>query len=525
MASSDSETPARAAKPFKGIVFYVHGPHAGHTRGMIARKLKDAGGTIADSIGDVNLTHMICSPQLWSRQGTANADITIRQTLKANESNRTEDDEDYNRVWLLDLDWVDESLAKGKRLKERDFDMERQADNKRAQREAEIRKETALNKGKSKFGRGERRAYEREQELKREKALQAKLEREGALGGTADAFSGLPAATASAVSDLSSPAAPEHAPALESKQALLSFDRLLENGSGTDTGSPSTVHESESRDTPEPNVSSPSHGVLKEAITTSPALKGLSRPTAKTSDSGGRPDEKQYGALGASNRCAAALADKLTADRVITVSKAVQGKIPSTSTSTGKSSGSSAMRMFTYDSNASTKGASSRPPKMPSSSKSQSTSTKQLSGKAQVDVLKALKSPRIGSASSTSAVTGKASMYGGTKRPPPKVPTFVAGKKKDKGKGKAKAVKDLGVLELGSGESSDDDIPLAHRFNEKMSTGGTGKGKKRAKDESDDDSPLTDLETTDEDLAPPPRKFKRKMVLPPSSEQDKLDED
>lgn len=65
MASSDSETPSSASKLFKGIVFYVHGPHAGHTRGMIARKLKDAGGTIADSIGDVNLTHMICSPQLW----------------------------------------------------------------------------------------------------------------------------------------------------------------------------------------------------------------------------------------------------------------------------------------------------------------------------------------------------------------------------------------------------------------------------------------------------------------------------
>ncbi|GAA5997330.1 uncharacterized protein JCM10292_000183 [Rhodotorula paludigena] len=518
MASSDSETPSSASKLFKGIVFYVHGPHAGHTRGMIARKLKGAGGTIADSIGDVNLTHMICSPQLWSRQGTANADITIRQTLKANDSNRTEDDEDYNRVWLLDLDWVDESLAKGKRLKERDFDMERQADNKRAQREAEIRKETALNKGKSKFGRGERRAYEREQELKREKALQAKFEREGALGGTADAFSGLPAATASAVSDLSSPTAPKHAPALESKQALLSFDKLLEQGSGTDTGSPSTVHESESRDTPDPNVSSPSHGVVKEAITTSPALKGFSRPTTKASDGGGRPDEEQH-------------------DRVITVSKPVKEKIPSTSASRGKSSVSAAKRRFTHDPNASIQGASSRPPKMPSSSKSQSTSTKQLSGKAQVDVLKALKIPRIGSASSassTSAVTGKGSMYGGTKRPPPKVPTFVAGKKKDdakgdakkdKGKGKAKAVKDLGVLELGSDDSSDDDVPLAHRFKNKLSSGGTAKGKKRAKGDSDDDSPLTEFETPDEDLAPPPGKLKRKMVIPPSSEQDELDED
>ncbi|BGP21570.1 serine/arginine repetitive matrix protein 2 [Rhodotorula toruloides] len=178
MANSEEDT--KMLTVFKGVYAYVHGEFAGMTRRRIQRLVEQGGGKVINKLDNPKITHMILSPQLWSRHGTGWADLTIRRTIRANEENKTELDENYNRVWLLPLEWLTESLEKKKRLDERMHDYE-------------CTKNEQQNKKygcKSRFGRGERKKYEREKAIAAEIAAQRKIEAEG-INVDEQAFSGL----------------------------------------------------------------------------------------------------------------------------------------------------------------------------------------------------------------------------------------------------------------------------------------------------------------------------------------------
>lgn len=95
-----------------------------------------------------------------AKEETQTKSLLVKNVKAANAENATEENPDYHvrfspssssrtahltwhskhnkqRVWLLSLDWALESIKKDKKLKERDYDYERQADNVRAKRAAE----------------------------------------------------------------------------------------------------------------------------------------------------------------------------------------------------------------------------------------------------------------------------------------------------------------------------------------------------------------------------------------------------
>ncbi|KPV78187.1 uncharacterized protein RHOBADRAFT_40731 [Rhodotorula graminis WP1] len=175
---------------FADLTFFIHGQWAGRTYARVARLVKDNGGRVVKDVGDIDLSHAIVSGQLWSRQGTVSADLTIRAIIAANEDNRSEENENQNRVWLLPLEWLETSVEEGRKLSEVEHDFERTADVRAAERAKQIREETKALGGKSRFARGERKRYEREQAFKKEVALQAKMDKDGVTSGL-DAFSGI----------------------------------------------------------------------------------------------------------------------------------------------------------------------------------------------------------------------------------------------------------------------------------------------------------------------------------------------
>lgn len=81
---------------FADLTFFIHGQWAGRTYARVARLVKDNGGRVVKDVGDIDLSHAIVSGQLWSRQGTVSADLTIRAIIAANEDNRSEEDENQN---------------------------------------------------------------------------------------------------------------------------------------------------------------------------------------------------------------------------------------------------------------------------------------------------------------------------------------------------------------------------------------------------------------------------------------------
>lgn len=117
-------------------------------------------------------------------------------------------------MWLLPLEWLETSVEEGRKLSEVEHDFERTADVRAAERAKQIREgasrlslpllrllrsradsplrpaETKALGGKSRFARGERKRYEREQAFKKEVALQAKMDKDGVTSGL-DAFSGI----------------------------------------------------------------------------------------------------------------------------------------------------------------------------------------------------------------------------------------------------------------------------------------------------------------------------------------------
>ncbi|GAA5865086.1 hypothetical protein JCM1840_005734 [Sporobolomyces johnsonii] len=202
MSSSDSGPSSKKSKQegstvFKGLVIAIHGPQAGTTKGGLKRLLEQHGAKVTERLfGNTSLSHVVLSGQLWVRQGTAGADFTIEQILKANKENATESDDDCGRVWLMPLEWVQESIEKGKKLKEVEYDFQRTNETKRAERAAELAAERRRNAGKSKYARGERRQVERANELKRALAEQKRLEQLGLGAQSFDGLSNIPGVVA-----------------------------------------------------------------------------------------------------------------------------------------------------------------------------------------------------------------------------------------------------------------------------------------------------------------------------------------
>ncbi|GAA5856333.1 hypothetical protein JCM8547_000875 [Rhodosporidiobolus lusitaniae] len=186
MTSSDSDE--QPLTFFKGSRFLVHGPHAGWTRGRISNLIESLGGKMSD-LEDEKLSHVIVGPQTWSKP-----DLTLKSIQKANEENRTEADENYNRVWLMDLAWVQKCVEEKKKLKEVKYDLERNAEKQKAAREQDrkeqLREEKKMRGGKSKYGRGERVRAENEAYMAKELKEFAELEKAGLVNNDADAFSG-----------------------------------------------------------------------------------------------------------------------------------------------------------------------------------------------------------------------------------------------------------------------------------------------------------------------------------------------
>ncbi|GAA5918630.1 hypothetical protein JCM6882_007886, partial [Rhodosporidiobolus microsporus] len=198
--SSDSEQEEAPLRIFKGLVFFLHGPNPGLTKNGVTKLIKQGGGKVVGDIGDVRVSHVVLSGNYWAKRKTANADLTLKRIQEANEGNRTEKDEDYNRVWLMPLEWVQKCLEEKKLIKERKHDFERTEDKVKTQlakeAQAQQKEERRRNKGKSKFGRGERVKLANQQRAdsvrKEQEQLEKELEAEFGSGGPVEeAFSGV----------------------------------------------------------------------------------------------------------------------------------------------------------------------------------------------------------------------------------------------------------------------------------------------------------------------------------------------
>ncbi|GAA5892061.1 hypothetical protein JCM6882_005683 [Rhodosporidiobolus microsporus] len=196
--SSDSEQEEAPLRIFKGLYFFLHGPNPGLTRNGLAKLIQKGGGKVVDDIGDVRVSHVVLSGNYWAKRKTVAADLTLKRIQQANEVNRTAKDEDYNRVWLLPLDWVQQCLEKEERLSERAYDYER-VEKAEKEKEEEAKadqraEERRGNKGKSKYGRGERVRRKNALAAQKVKKEQAAIEKSGNYGSVND-FTGLPGAS------------------------------------------------------------------------------------------------------------------------------------------------------------------------------------------------------------------------------------------------------------------------------------------------------------------------------------------
>ncbi|BGP12508.1 hypothetical protein JCM10213_006926 [Rhodosporidiobolus nylandii] len=213
MSSSESEDEQLTI--FKGCRFFLHGPTKGMTKNRIRAMVQQGGGRVIEDLEDVKLSHVLLGGQIWARQSTKFADLTVKSVIKVNEENRTEADKDYNRVWLMPIEWLQACLEQKQRLPERKWDYERAGEaekkDKSTKRKKQLDAERRANKGKSKYGRGERKAQEAQRALQQELKDEEKLFNSGDLGGGLDAFSGLPSlgSPAQAASSSSSGALPK----------------------------------------------------------------------------------------------------------------------------------------------------------------------------------------------------------------------------------------------------------------------------------------------------------------------------
>lgn len=67
---------------------------------------------------------VICSPNTMAHYNTQAFSLTLKSIMAANRENATEDDPVLNRVWILPLEWLQESIKAGKLLDEEEHDLE-----------------------------------------------------------------------------------------------------------------------------------------------------------------------------------------------------------------------------------------------------------------------------------------------------------------------------------------------------------------------------------------------------------------
>ncbi|GAA5858854.1 hypothetical protein JCM8547_005014 [Rhodosporidiobolus lusitaniae] len=144
---------------FNGCTFLVLGPSVGITRGGIARLVTAHGGKVVDDEKDFEgASHVIVGAQAWSRQGTAFASYTNKKTQEKNGENTTEEDPHNDRIWLLPVAWIHESIENGEREPEEEWDLQlvkvAAMEKRERKRKAELAEERK--QGKKKFKRGER---------------------------------------------------------------------------------------------------------------------------------------------------------------------------------------------------------------------------------------------------------------------------------------------------------------------------------------------------------------------------------
>ncbi|BGP44549.1 hypothetical protein JCM10450v2_000363 [Rhodotorula kratochvilovae] len=466
MSSSESEQ--EPALIFDGLTMLVHGPNPGRTRGQIIRAIESNGGSVTKHETNDYLTHVILSAAHWSRQGTVGADGIVRRVLAANEENRTEKDPNYHRVWLLPLDWLDDSIAKGRRLPELQYDFERTADKKRMAREQDLRRERAATKGKSKFGRGERRRWEAEQRVKQELAEQAKLEQEGTAFGGEEAFSGVVAT--SPVDAATSPSVAAFPP--DSRQPKLNFSTPITTG----TAASAVVSSSSKTEEDDSPVAGPSSSPEQAKPQVEDTVGDGEMGAAPYSDDK-MPAEKE-----------AKLAESdLATNRLAALAKLPKFKklsASSTSSAAGKPEPSTA---------------DVKPKPKPAPNRT---------------FIKPVANP---------AAKNKSSMYGNIRRPAPKaLSTAAASKSNGAGAGAKDKGKARQILKL----SSSDDEPIIRRTSRGGSTGASKdkKGKKRALvlSSSDDDKAPANGKANG---ASAPRKKGKERAEPESSDLTSLGED
>lgn len=63
------------------------------------RLIEGNGGDVTKHPSSEYLSHCVLSAQLWGKQGTKNPDHILRELVKRNQENATEDDPDHNVRW------------------------------------------------------------------------------------------------------------------------------------------------------------------------------------------------------------------------------------------------------------------------------------------------------------------------------------------------------------------------------------------------------------------------------------------
>ncbi|SCV68528.1 BQ2448_649 [Microbotryum intermedium] len=130
--------------------------------------VQDAGGKVTTRVVHDDLIHIILSPAIWAREGTASASQLVKNVKAANEQNDANTPPYADRAWIMPLEWVEESIAANKRLPEVKYDYELQEAANRAKRSREIAEENAQyrrkhgKKAPGLYARGERKRLETE---------------------------------------------------------------------------------------------------------------------------------------------------------------------------------------------------------------------------------------------------------------------------------------------------------------------------------------------------------------------------
>ncbi|ORY75643.1 hypothetical protein BCR35DRAFT_126180 [Leucosporidium creatinivorum] len=127
-------------------------------------------------------THFLISPQIWAREKGPGSSRLLKNIKAANEANKTEDDPDNDRCWILQPDWLFKSIESKEMLAEHEYDYEKLEGAARTHNRKVAELERKGNGGKSKYAPGQRRKIKLEQQraadLAREEAAMRQEEQE-----------------------------------------------------------------------------------------------------------------------------------------------------------------------------------------------------------------------------------------------------------------------------------------------------------------------------------------------------------